>query len=152
MKREKPHSFYYNKPKRTSNSIPSSTIPNPRPFKPQNQPFERSKPQTEIRDSHARYYAMYAGPGRKFGETMYMDDAGRCYRIGPKQPGGLQQLDVKLPKGVEWFKHVRTGQQLELRLKSNPGIKVTPTLVYAFIGNDMTRRKGYVQVRGWRWE
>jgi hypothetical protein len=144
---KKPQAFYYNKVKRTSNSIP----PNPRPFQPQNQPFERSKPQTEIRDSHARYYAMYAGPGRKFGKTMFTDDTGRCYRIGVKQPGGLQQLDVKLPKGVDWFKNVRPGQQLVLHPKSNPGITLTPTLVYAFIGNDMTRRKGYVHVRGWLW-
>lgn len=113
------------------------------------QPFARSRPYTEVKDSHARYYAMHdrAPTGTK---VAFKDADGRRYRIGPIVPGGLQRLFVKLPKGVPWFGH--TGQSLDLHpVRGNTGIRLTPTLAYAFIGGG-ARRSGYVDVRGWWWE
>jgi len=115
----------------------------------QMQPFARSKPYTEVRDTHARYYAMNEGGGRKFGKAVFKDDEGRRYRLGDKQPGGLQRLVVRLPKGVGW---VAAGRVLDLYPIKDRTVRLMPTVAYVGVTNDMLRRTGYVDVRGWFWE
>lgn len=112
------------------------------------QPFPRTRPYTEVKDSHVRYYAMH-DRAPKEAKVAFKDTAGRRYRMGPVVPGGLQRLYVKLPKGGTWF--TRTGQQLDLHPVGNAVVLLTPTLAYAFLGGG-ARRSGYVDVRNWWWD
>jgi len=109
------------------------------------QPFDRSRPYTEVTDRHAAYYAMHDAPpkGQKVG---FKDDDGRRYRVGAVQPGGLRRLYVKLPKGVTWIGRTRT---VTVYPMGQPLIRMTMYVVYASIANDMTSRQGFIDVRGW---
>jgi hypothetical protein len=108
--------------------------------------FPRSRPHTETKDSHARYFAENDWDGAI--RVTHRDGEGRRYRVGPVRENGTRRLFVKLPKGGAWYGNDQ--RQVDLvPIKGGGDAPRSVVIVFLGVKNSFLQKRGYVDVMGW---